>query len=350
MGYEIDFLPVGDSNGDAIVVRHGTADTFYLHIVDGGFTDTAQTVIDHVEKYFGKNMVISDMVLSHADNDHATGLVRLLDYFDVRSLWMNRPWLYAAETLDSFHGNYTLEGLVAKMKEMHPYLVELEAIATSKGIPVKEVFQGAAIGPFRVLAESRRRYIELIPELDKTPPSYEEAEGVVGALTEVFRKAADAVKETLDIETLDENPPATSASNETSVVQLGHIDSRSILLTADVGLAGLNEAADYAETLGLLAPPDVVQIPHHGSRRNVTPSVLNRWLGEPTRSDRGFAYVSVGKDADIYPRKKVKNAFIRRGYPVMATRGQTVCEYHGFRARPGWVPAPREPFSEDVDD
>jgi beta-lactamase superfamily II metal-dependent hydrolase len=350
MGYEIDFLPVGDSNGDAIVVRHGTDDSFYLHIVDGGFTDTARTVIDHVEKYFGKNMVISDMVLSHADNDHATGLVKLLDYFDVRSLWMNRPWLYAQESLDSFHGNYTLEGLVAKMKEMHPYLVELEAIAAGKSIPVKEIFQGAVIGPFRVLAPSRQRYIDLIPDLDKTPPSYKEARGVVGALTEVFRKAADAVKETLDIETLDDNPPATSASNETSVVQLGRIDSNSILLTADVGPAGLNEAADYAQALGLLSPPTVVQIPHHGSRRNVTPAVLNRWLGEPTRADRGRAYVSVGKDADLYPRKKVKNAFIRRGYTVMATRGKPICEFSGFPSRPGWVAAPRESFSEDVED
>jgi beta-lactamase superfamily II metal-dependent hydrolase len=350
MGYEIDFLPVGDSNGDAIVVRHGAENSFYLHIIDGGFSDTAQTVIDHIEAYFGHGLVISDMVLSHADNDHATGLVKLLEYFDVRTLWMNRPWLYAAETLDSFHGNYSLDGLIAKMKEMHPYLVEMEEIASRKNIAVKEVFQGAVIGPFRVLAPSRKRYIELIPDLDKTPQSYADAKGVVGILAEAFRKAADAVKETFEIETLDDNPPATSASNETSVVQLGHIDSHSILLTADVGPAGLNEAADYAESLGLLSPPTVVQIPHHGSRRNVTPSVLNRWLGKPARTARGRAYVSIGKDADLYPRKKVKNAFLRRGYEVIATRWKTICEFNGFPSRPGWVEAQRETFSENVED
>jgi hypothetical protein len=152
MGYEIDFLPVGDSNVDAIVIRYGTEQSFHLHIVDGGFTDTADTVIGHIERYFGKEVIVANMVLSHADNDRATGLVKILEHFDVRTLWMNRPWLYAAETLDSFHGNYTLDGLVAKIKEMHPYLVELEGIAARKNVPVMDVFQGALIGPFRVLA------------------------------------------------------------------------------------------------------------------------------------------------------------------------------------------------------
>src|ERR1700704_259680 len=92
MGYEIDFLPVGDSNGDAICVRYGTDATGYtIHVVHGGFTDTAQTVIDHIEKYYGDAVSIQHMVLSHADNDHATGLIGVLNHFEVRTIWMNRP-------------------------------------------------------------------------------------------------------------------------------------------------------------------------------------------------------------------------------------------------------------------
>jgi hypothetical protein len=60
MGYEIDFLPVGDSNGDAICIRYGTPQTGYtIHVVDGGFTDTAETVIDHIETYYGKGVTIN---------------------------------------------------------------------------------------------------------------------------------------------------------------------------------------------------------------------------------------------------------------------------------------------------
>jgi hypothetical protein len=44
---------------------------------------------------------------------------------------------------------------------------------------------------------------------------------------------------------------------------------------ADVGPEGLMEAAQYAKLVGLHGPPSLVQMPHHGSRRNVTPTVLN---------------------------------------------------------------------------
>lgn len=317
MSYEIDFLPVGDSNGDAICIRYGSPNSFFVHVVDGGFTDTGDIIIDHIERYYTTTNFINHMVLSHADNDHACGLIKVLERFEVRALWMNRPWLYAAEILDKFHGNYTEQGLVKYLKDSHPYLVELEQIATRKGTPVYEVFQGATIGQFTVLAPSRARYVALIPDFDKSPTSYE-TKSLVDSLLGTVKTAVDALKEGWNIETLDENPPETSASNESSVVQFGNIDGSRILLTADVGPEGLNEAADYASALGMLAPPAFAQVPHHGSRRNVTPSVLNRWLGSSVASDsvvRGIAYVSVGKDADIYPRKKVKNAFMRSWIP-----------------------------------
>jgi len=353
VGYEIDFLPVGDSNGDAVIIRYGSEQSFYLNVVDGGFTETANVIIKHIEKFIGSNVFIHNMVLSHADNDHATGLIGVLERFEVKALWMNRPWLYAPQIIDKFHGNWTIPGLVKYIQDKHAYLVQLEEIAAKKGLPVYDVFQGSQIGQFTVLAPSRDRYISLIPDLEKTPPSYAEAKGIFGSLFETAKSAVEVVKEAWDIETLDDNPPATSASNETCVVQLGVIDNRKILLTADVGPAGLNEAADYAESLGRLGPPSFMQIPHHGSRRNVTPSVLNRWLGTRVADasiKRGTAFASVGKDADIYPRKKVKNAFIRRGYTVHATRGIGKRHHLGFGERPNWSQAIPEQFDPDVSD
>jgi hypothetical protein len=197
MAFEIDFLPVGNSNGDAICIRYGNDQIgYYVHVVDGGFTDTSQTVIDHIEKFYhGRKTIIHNVVLSHADNDHATGLVNVIKHFDVRAIWMNRPWLYAREVIDDFHGNYSVEGLVAKMKEMHPYLIEIEKIAASRGIPIHEVFQGSMIGPFRVMAPSRERYLDLIHDLDKTPQSYREEAGILATIGEIARAAAQKVRE-----------------------------------------------------------------------------------------------------------------------------------------------------------
>jgi beta-lactamase superfamily II metal-dependent hydrolase len=355
MGYEIDFLPVGDSNGDAICVRYGTALTGHtIHVVDGGFTDTAKTVIDHVENYYGKGATINHMVLSHADNDHATGLVGVLKHFDVGAIWMNRPWRYAQECLDAFHGNYKLDGLIERMRDLHPYLVEIEEIATARNIPIYEAFQGTNIGAFHVLAPTRNRYVSLIPELDKTPQSYLEqlaTKGFGSIVADTLKEAREWVKEKWGSENLADDLN-TSASNETCLVQMGFFGQQRAVLTADVGPIGLIEAADYAAANGILSPPSVIQVPHHGSRHNVSRTALNRWLGDPLpqgNADRGSAFCSVGKNKDEYPRHVVSNAFLRRGYPVHSTKGIAKCNSDDMPGRDGWSASTPEPFYEDVE-
>lgn len=353
MPFEVDFLPVGDSYGDAIVIRYGEDNSgYYLHVVDGGRTDTADTIINHIEQYY-PDYYINHVVVSHADNDHACGLIGVFERFRVDHLWMNRPWLYAKEALRHFHGNFTLQGLIDDMKERHPYLVELEELATAQGTQIHEVFQGARIGRFTVLAPSRERYIELIPDFEKTPTSYKaEATaptfGLLRALSEAMKKW---LEEEWDVETLSDNPqPPTSASNESCVVQYASLEEgKTVLLTADVGPAGLTEAANYAAALGLFRPT-FVQIPHHGSRHNVTPRVLDRWLGtrKAKGTEVGTAYCSIGANRPDYPRGQVKNAFIRRGYKVFANRTATISHYSGS-GHPGFEPLTPESFDYKVE-
>lgn len=352
MAYEIDFLPVGNSYGDAIVIRYGDeTNGYWLHVVDGGRVDTGDTIIEHIEKFY-RGYHINHMVLTHADNDHACGLVRVLERFEVKNLWMNRPWLYAKETLQHFHGNYTEAGLIAEMKERHPYLVDLELVATKRGIPIHEVFQGSQIGKFTVLAPAKKRYIDLIPDFEKTPTSYKEDmnEAKAGLFKSVIAAAKKWLDEKWDVETLSDNPqPPTSASNESCVVQYASLDDRAVLLTADVGPVGLNEAADYAISLGVIQPK-LVQMPHHGSRHNVTPAVLDRWLGPRKTQGEvvGQAICSIGADKPDYPRGQVKNAFIRRGYQVSATRHRAI-SYSSGGGHPGWSSVAPEPFDDKVE-
>jgi beta-lactamase superfamily II metal-dependent hydrolase len=349
---EVDFLPAGDSNADAICVRYGDPQTgWYLHVIDGGYKDVADTIIDHIATHFGTNWHINHMVLTHADNDHASGLIGVMGRMRVLNLWMNRPWLYADEVINHFHGNFSRAGLIEAMKERHGYLVQLEELAAQQETVIREVFQGAKIGPFTVLAPSRERYLRLIPDLDKTPPKYSEE----AVLAKAFSKLTEAVKEWIDehwhLETLSSNPEPVSASNETSVVQMGVFNGEKLLLTGDAGPQALNEAADYAHVLGLLNPyPKYVQVPHHGSRKNVTPEVLNRWLGPKMQHGQryGTAFCSVGSKEEDYPRGQVNNAFIRRGYPVWVTKGRVVCQPFGAELRPGFVPTDPMPWSNKV--
>lgn len=351
--FEIDFLPVGDNScsGDAICLRYGSVlEGFNIHIVDGGYTATTSTIMNHLNSYYGRPTRIANVVLTHADGDHAAGLVGILNSYDVGALWMNRPWLYAAEIIHRHHANWTVDGLTAHLKEAFPTLIELEAIANRKGIPIFDPLQGASIGQFRVLAPSRERYIELISEFDKAPAVYNKT--AVDWLVEVAKKAVAVVRETWSGETLSEYPDATSAANESSVVQAARIDGRVIVLTGDVGPGGLTEAADYAEQFAIFQPA-FFQVPHHGSRRNVTPTTLNRWLGDPVQNEstvRGSAFCSAAKDDDEHPRKKVLNAFARRGYPVHITKGGAKCEPHNMPIRQGWVSSIPAPFATEVEE
>ncbi|MDI9847640.1 competence protein ComEC [Rhodoblastus sp. 17X3] len=349
---EVDFLPAGESNADAICVRYGDQQSgWYLHVIDGGYKDTADTIINHIDEHYGRDWHINHMVLTHADNDHATGLIGVMERKRVLNLWMNRPWLYVDEVSSHFHGNFNRAGLIGAMKARHEYLVRLEELATEQGTVIREVFQGAKIGPFTVLAPSRERYLRLIPDLDKTPQKYSEQ----AVFTNTWSKLMEAVKEWIDehwhIETLSNSPEPVSASNETSVVQLGDFNGEKLLLTGDAGPQALNEAADYAQSLGLLNEfPKYVQVPHHGSRKNVTPAVLDRWLGPKMQLGEryGHAFCSVGSEQEDYPRGQVNNAFIRRGYPVWVTKGQSVCQSFGMGMRSGFVPADPLPWSDRV--
>jgi len=352
MSYEVDFLPVGDSFGDAIVIRYGDESGYFLHVVDGGRIDTGSTIIKHIENYY-PDYFINHVVVSHADNDHVCGLIDVFKRFKVKHLWMNRPWLYGKEILQLFHGNYTLQGLIDEIKDRHPYLIELESLAVAQGTQIHETFQGAKIGRFTVLAPSRERYLELIPDFEKTPTSYktDTADSKPGLFKALVEAAKKWLEERWDVETLSDNPqPPTSASNESCVVQYANLEEgMSILLTADVGPVGLAEAADFAAALGL-SRPTFVQIPHHGSRHNVTPNILDRWLGQRKAEGTvvGTAYCSIGANKPDYPRGQVKNAFIRRGYKVFANRTTMISHSHGS-GHPGLVPITPEPFERQVE-
>jgi beta-lactamase superfamily II metal-dependent hydrolase len=354
MPYEIDFLPVGNSNGDAICLRYGpTGGPYTIHVVDGGYVDTGDAIVQHLREFYGNPSHIDHVVLTHADKDHAGGLAAVLENYTIGCLWMNRPWLYAEEQIDRFHGNYTVQGLQKRIREMNPHLANLEEIATRRGFMIRDAFAGNQIGEFRVLAPRMETYIDLLPDFSRTPDAKPlEQKGLLGAL----QKVVEGVKswfESWDDEKLSDYPPETTASNESSIVQMGLIDGDRLVLTADSGPKALSEAADTAEILNIAGRPLFFQIPHHGSRRNVTPTVLNRWLGPKLPMGSavvGAAFCSVGTNKPEYPRKRVKNAFLRRGYGVFSCRDGWISYHKNMPARAGMQSIYSEPFENTYEE
>ena len=362
MAHEIDFLAVGDGerSGDAIALRYWDGHSYRIHVIDGGDQAAGQRMVQHIHDWYGAPKRIDAVICTHGDDDHSSGLREVIKSFKVGGIWMNRPWMYAELIIDSFKDRrMTVESLGRHLREEYPILEEIEAMATERRFPIYEAFQGATVGAFEILAPTERRYLNLIPEFSRTPEqseshqSYQRAwSNPIAQAARSVRAAAEWVAETWGIETLEEHPE-TSASNESSVVQLATLGSKRILLTGDAGVISLSEAADYAKSRGCNLPGiDFIQVPHHGSRHNVSPTSLDLWLGRPlpeTRTRGTVAYVSVGKESKTHPRKKVVNAFIRRGSKVYSTKGTSVWHHCETPLRQGWGAAVALEFSKQVE-
>lgn len=350
MGYEIDFLPVGNGNssGDAIVVRYGEPGNYKIMVVDGGSKDSGQALVDHIKIYFGTTYV-NYVVNTHPDKDHASGLSVVLNELDVGELWLHRPWNHTKEIIDHFHdGRITEESLARRFKEDgFPYAHALEEIAIKKGIPIYEPYQGSAIGVFYVISPSKDWYLhDLIPDFNKTPQKKEASD----SLLKSFAESVKRVFENMDIETLKENV-STSSDNESSVILYAKLNEHGILLTGDAGTKALNHAYDYAilRNVNISEKLKFIQIPHHGSRNNVAPSILDKILGKKGQSVNKVAFVSAGKDSTTHPRKVVTNAFIRRGCDVVVTQAQSISQPHDMPSKHGWVSVVPLSLSSEVE-
>jgi beta-lactamase superfamily II metal-dependent hydrolase len=332
---EIDFLAVGEGNksGDAIAMRYGNLSgprsEQTVVIIDGGTKDSGQQLVEHVQKHYGTNE--ADVVFStHADNDHVSGLTVVLEGLDVKQLAMHQPWNHAPAICNLFEGRPSTAHLSAKLQKSLSTAREVEAIAKRRGIPIVEPFAGSGNQVIKVLGPSKEYYQLLLADFEATP---EPLAGIAGLFAKAGQKISDVISyaaESLNIETLTDDG-VTSSENNSSVILLVQLPTYKFLFTADAGIPALTQAADFAASQGWdLSTLNAWQIPHHGSKRNLGPTILNRIKGKN-------GLISVAPEgAPKHPAKKVTNALIRRQTAVFATQGTGFRHHHNAPPRDGW--------------
>lgn len=351
--YEIDFLKVGDTkSGDAICLRYEQGGANRVHVVDGGYKDTGQTVVDHLQSHYGTS-IVDHVVATHPDNDHASGLQAVLENCQVGALWMNRPWIHAYELLPRFNRYTNADNLRAELRRVFPYLASLEDLATKHGIPIYDAFQGAQIGAFKVLGPTKARFLDCVVECDRTPAAAKTEASAFDFLMGALVGAVKIVSGAWGAETFPAND--TTPRNAMSITQTALLSGTRIVLTADTGRAGLREAADYAEAIGIPLPiVGRMQVPHHGSRHNVDSETLDRWLGPKVAKGTyatSTAIVSAAANDESHPRKVVSRGFIHRGCEVLTTKKAEICCYGGAApVREGWSAATPVPYPDDYED
>lgn len=377
MAYEIDYIGVkadkATKDADAICLRWKTGialngmPIYKVGVIDGGFEAHGNAMIAHMNQYYfddaegvksKEKKTIDFVVVTHPDQDHAIGLKQVLKAFDVKKIYMNRPWLYVDELFDKVNdGRITKQSLRERLRNNYETIADIENIAEENKIPIYEAFEGTYVeNEILILSPEKQFYLDLLVESEKTPLQEQAAFNQDG----LFGRIANAVKayivnkfEDWDIETLCENEE-TSAENETSVVLRGLVEGDGFLLTGDAGIRALNKAIDYMEQIGedVISEISFYQIPHHGGRHNVSPSLLDRMVGQrvkkgATRNKTAYASVAEGSD---HPLKMVTNAYIRRGVSTYETNGNTICHHCGQMPKRGWTQLKMIEFADYVEE
>ena len=311
--YEVDYLWVGEKSntGDAIAMRFTRPDTWTdaVVVIDGGFRETGDRLADHIEKYYGTSTV--DVVIcTHPDDDHIMGLFTLLERLTVKRLVIHRPSRYGFGADDGVKSE-TVEDLVH--------------LATQRGVVVDDTsYAGTNYcgGALMIAGPTELYYRELLNEqysLERSSVAKlaHRAPAALAALSAKVRSLFGDPGETMT----GDNGGTSPRNNSSIIVDLQVEDTR-VLFTGDAGAPALERAADKLDQRVRSGKTiEIFDVPHHGSRHNLTAALLDRLLGASSDERRGYAIASVGKEAHDHPRAEVANALKRRGYPVFCTRG-----------------------------
>ncbi|MCK5616247.1 MBL fold metallo-hydrolase [Candidatus Pacearchaeota archaeon] len=366
-GYEIDFLPVGDEtkSGDAIALRfgnlHGNRNEQAVVVVDGGFTDNGNDIVNHIKKFYGTS-IVDIVIATHPHNDHVAGLQTVLEEMEVKALWMHKPWDEAhTNNIAKWFtdGRVTDSSIRESLRKSLDVSRDLEKIASQKEIPITEPFAGLlrdfGFGQIVIAGPTTDFYESLLPDFAGTPDSKNTPPNLITKGFEAVKEVVGRVFENWGLETLDDSGE-TSAENNTSVITLLKVEKKHLLFTGDAGIPALTNAVDLLEAVNITHNNyHFVQLPHHGSKRNVGPTILNRILGPKLSEDQkdikkisAFCSCAI-KGEPKHPAKKVTNAFKRRGSHVFVTKGGTITHYCNASAR-RWSSIIPLPFYSEIED
>lgn len=372
MGYEIDYLPVGekpeDKNGDAIAMRFWdtTPDDSRVITIDGGTRDSGANLVGHIKKYYGTSKV-DIALLTHPDADHASGIRDILEQMDVGALLSFIPWDHANEIMPVVQRadfRVTASSIEKQLKDAFPAAIEAIEMARKKSIEVIEPFaRNASIKlnettQAHLLGPTYDAYLnKWLPYYDCLPTQPTRQVSLLETLLKTAERAVKWVTETWDKELLvDPAPDEVNAENNSSVIFALTQGDKRFLFCGDAGVPVLADALVLGNTSGLPASGyTFLHVPHHGSRHNLGPSLLNIMFGPPKATQDSIttrvAFVSATKGDPKHPSRRITNALNRRSVKVIATDG-TAKRHSSSDApvRPGWVPATPILFSSTFED
>jgi len=305
-GLEVDMLSVGDA--DCLLVSRWYGYVAKRVLIDGGNASDFANVRAFLER---RNVSYLDAVVStHMHDDHAAGLLTLVRD---ESIGIGAAYVHIPQ-------NHLQMALVDRALKIAAGAKEAEclekSLQTAKDlvgalrsrripVPIVEPFKGTTIEFLTVAGPSREYYEELVRQFEdidafKTMSQRGLHNLIEDSVDDYFVKTGFIEASLLD-------NPETSAENNSSIIMGTIFDGEKYLFTSDAGVPALTLATAAYDLTGC----NWIQIPHHGSRHNITAELIEH-LSPKT------AFVSAAGNSK-HPRRAVVNAFKEAGAQVFST-------------------------------
>jgi beta-lactamase superfamily II metal-dependent hydrolase len=313
----IDMLDVG--KGDAYVVElYDDQGTKFVFVVDGGTAERSDILLSHVRNYH--NNTINLAVSTHPDTDHIGGLISLFENANIGHLFLNDP--------RDFISQDTL----------------MQRARTNLSRDEVEVFKSAfdRMDELKELAQAQSTTHHPATFADSQPRFSWGGWSVyiLGPSENLFRDIwlnEDVVRDWFSSDTVDQlvsSQPQTSVLddpsidtkpvNNSSIIMLIEGYGKKYLFTGDAGKRAIRDAMAVRDIRSLTW----LDVPHHGSRRNLDTEIINHLA--PNTS-----YIS-SPGTTKHPRRTIVRALQKAGSRVYSTcKNSHMCHQVGL-TRQGW--------------
>jgi hypothetical protein len=277
--FRLHVLPAGV--GDALVLDYGTENDLHRVVIDGGVGPTAQPLAD----FLGPTPQLEMMMISHIDNDHIAGLLKMLEtgltQATIGDFWFNgfrhlpesglEPMgPVEGERLTTFIVDHQIPwnanpafsgGAVTRGADNEPLVATLPG-----GLACRVLSPGR-----QQLSKLRPKWLPVVQEAD-LDPAVPVAEEVLRPPGRLERMGAPDLPQLAAERTPEDNKEA----NGSSIAILAAWAGRTALLTGDAHSDVLLETLDRWLGPDGTLEVDLFKLPHHGSKANVTDALMKR--------------------------------------------------------------------------
>jgi beta-lactamase superfamily II metal-dependent hydrolase len=304
MDFVIDFLYVGD--GDAIIIwAREPNEADYVFFVDGGNVGNGQKVADHYNQWIKPNLYENKLIgfiNSHPHEDHINGLLEILQILDGEfkfAIYNDPVECITEEHKERIHKAY-IDGEdpdISHLYETFEQVEKLNNYCTKRGIKRYHAYREEVNflkGHFKLLSPSKDFYVNMVQYFSDVD---------FLKIVDFSKKPVAADTEDEDLKPcviVDESSDASPENLTSTVIQLLDSQNRKYIITGDAGV----DSFDYMESDGFEASNiSLVQLPHHGSRRNVNTKWITQFNPE--------MYIVSAEGNVHHPRRAVINCIKR---------------------------------------